>query len=70
MLLLSGKKGTMKIVMSLLTTLVDFLIPGINMLPMTTIAIFITMKPESSKLPMINNEQIQKVMENVKKLIK
>lgn len=69
-LLLSGKKGTMKIVMSLLTTLVDFLLPAVNVLPMTSIAVFFALKPENNKLPIINSDQIQKIMKNVKKFIK
>ena len=60
----------MKIIMSILSTIIDFLVPGLNVLPITSIAVFITMKPESNKLPIINNEQIQKVMQNVKKFIK
>ncbi len=69
-LLLSGKKGTMKIVISLLTTLVDFLMPGVNILPMTTIAVFITMKPDKSKKLNINNQQVSKIVKSVKKFIK
>ncbi len=60
----------MKIVISLLTTLVDFLMPGVNILPMTTIAVFITMKPDKSKKLNINNQQVSKIVKSVKKFIK
>ncbi|MDD4784241.1 MAG: hypothetical protein PHY32_01420 [Candidatus Pacebacteria bacterium] len=69
-LLLSGKKGTMKIITGLLSTIIDTLIPGLNILPITSIAVFVIMKPEGGKLLNINSQQMSKIMKSVKKFIK
>jgi hypothetical protein len=60
----------MKIITGLLSTIIDTLIPGLNILPITSIAVFVIMKPEGGKLLNINSQQMSKIMKSVKKFIK
>jgi hypothetical protein len=69
-LFLSGKKSTMKIIMFLMALFIDYLFPGVNALPITTIAVFITFKltPEATKL--VKSDDINKGLKVIKSFIK
>jgi len=69
-LFLSKKKGTMKIVFYLVCLFVDYLIPGVNAVPITTIAVFITFKVGAVDLKNVQSKDVKKGLEVVKKFIK
>jgi hypothetical protein len=55
LLFFSGKKSTMKIVIYLLGIAVDYIVPGVNALPIATIAVIITFKLDDISLSFLKN---------------
>jgi len=69
-LFLSGKKGTMKMVFYLVALFIDYFFPGINVIPITSIATFITFKLTPSASKDINSGNINKGLNIIKSFIK
>lgn len=73
LLFFSGKKSTMKIVTYLLGIAVDYVVPGVNALPLATIAVIITFKLDETSLSFLKGlkgKNVKKGLGIVKKFIK
>lgn len=66
----SGKKSTIKIITYFLAIVIDLLFPGVNTLPITTIATFIVFHIKPEALNKLNKGDPNKGIEIIKKFIK
>jgi len=69
-LFVSGKKSTLKIITYFLTLVIDLLIPGVNTLPLTTIATFIIFHIKPTAIKKFDKNNLEKGVGIIKSFIK